>query len=64
MFNNKPPLSIVEYHTELPVVKKGHSLSADDLVQNIKLIFAECGLLNKIILDAGTNFTSEMFKHF
>ena len=44
MINNKTLFCIVDYHSEFPVVRKGNSLSSDDLVQTRKLIFAEYGL--------------------
>ena len=35
-----------------------------DLVKVVKIVFAEFGLPKKIVLDAGTNFTSEPFRQF
>ena len=43
-------------------MEKGDGLSADDLVREAKIVFAEFGLLKKIVLDAGTNFLSDWFK--
>ena len=64
MINNKTLLCIVDYHSKFPIVKKVKALSADDLVQTTKLIFAEYGLPKKIVSDAGAKFTSEIFKDF
>ena len=44
-------------------MEKVGSLSADDLVQIAKLIFAEYGL-PKTVSEPGKNFTSEIFKEF
>ena len=64
MLNNKTLLYIVDYYRKFPIVKKVAGLPAGDLVQMIKLIYAECGLAIKIASDADTNFTSEIFKKF
>ena len=64
MIKDKTFLCIVDYHNKFPIVKKLNSLSADDLVQLTKLIFAEYRLANKIVSDLGANFTSETFKDF
>ena len=39
-------------------------LSADSLIAAVKVIFAEYGLPNRIMSDAGSNFISEKFKDF
>ena len=57
-------LCIAHYYSKLPIVKKVNSLSKADLVQMTKLIFAEHGLLKKIVSDVGSNFTAETFKDF
>ena len=44
MVNNKTILCIVDYNSKFPIVKKVGSLSADDLVQTAKLMFAEYGI--------------------
>ena len=45
-------------------MKKVAGLSVDDLVHITKLIFAEFGLPNKIISDAGMNFMSDILQKF
>ena len=64
MINGKKLLSTVDYHSKFPIVKKYNTLSADDLVQVAKPIFAEYGVSKKIVLDAGTNFIVEVFIAF
>ena len=64
MSNNKTLLCIVDYHSKFSILKKVTSLSADDLAQITKLMFAEYEFPKKIDSDTGTNFTSEMFKDF
>ena len=41
MINGKTLLCMVDYHSKIPIVEKVNRLSADDLVQMAKLIFAE-----------------------
>ena len=64
MINGKTHLCILDYHSKFPIVKKVNSLSADDLVQKAKLIFAEYGLPKKIVSDVVINFMVETFKTF
>ena len=61
--NNKTVLCIVDYDSKFTIVKKVNSLSADNLVQMTKMIFAEYGLLKKTVSGAGTNFTPKIFRH-
>ena len=64
IINNRVLLHIVDYHSKFPIAKKVNSLSADDLLQMTKLIFAEYRLLKKTVYAADTNFTSETCKDF
>ena len=64
MLNGKTLSSIVDYHSKFPIVKKVNSLSADDLVQTTKLIFAEYSLPKKFVSDVDTDFTADAFKAF
>ena len=64
MVNGKSLLCIVDYHSKFPRVKIVKSISADDLIQMTKMIFAEYRLLKKIVSDAGTSLTSQKFKDF
>ena len=54
MGNNKTLVCNIDNCTSS---QKVAGFSANDLVWRIKLIFAECGLPEKIISDARTNFT-------
>ena len=45
-------------------MKKVNSLSADNLVQMAKLIFAEYGIPKTLVSDVGTNFTGEALETF
>ena len=63
MINNEN-LYIIDYFSKFPVVKRVESLSAKDLMQAAKVVFAEFGLAKKLVSDAGTNFVSEHFKEF
>ena len=63
-FNNKSYLCIVDYHSKFPVIKKLEGLSAKSLITTTKVIFAEYGIPQKLMSDAGTNFISERFQQF
>ena len=57
-------LYILDDYRKFPIVQKADSLTADDLVKATNIVFTEFGLIQNIISDAGTNFTSEMFRQF
>ena len=63
-FNNKNYLCIVDYHSKFPVVKRMQGLSTENLITTAKVIFAEYGILCKLMSDAGTNFVSDKFRKF
>ena len=63
-FNNKNYLCIVDYHSKFPMAKRLEGLSAESLIATIKIIFAKCGILHKLMSDAGTNFVSDKFQKF
>ena len=62
--NNKNYSCIVDYHSKFPVVKRIEGLLADNLIDALKIIFAEYGIPRKIMSDAGTNFISEKCQQF
>ena len=70
MINNKNLLYIVDYFSKFPVVRKMESMLAKDLIQAVKVVFTQFGLLRKLVSDAGTIFmfqrnikNLQMFKH-
>ena len=63
-FNNKNYLCIVDYHSKFPVIKRLERLSVESLVNKVKITFAEYGIPQKIMSDAGTNFVSDTFQQF
>ena len=63
-YNNKNYLCIVDYNSKFPVVKRLEGLSAENLSNAVKIIFAEYGTPHKIMSDAGTNFVSDRFQKF
>ena len=63
-FNNKYYLCIVGDHSKFPVIKRLERLSAESLVNTVKIIFAEYGILGKIMSNVGTNFVSDMLQQF
>ena len=60
--DNKQYLCIVDYHNKFPIIKKTADLSADSLILNCKIIFAEYGIPRKIMSDSGGNFILDNFK--
>ena len=63
-FNNKNYICIVDYHRKFPIIKRIEGLLADNLIDVLKIIFAEYGIPHKIMLDADTNFIPEKFQQF
>ena len=63
-FNNKNYLCIIDYHSEFPAVKRMEGLSTENLITTAKVIFAEYGIPQKFMSDAGTNFISDRFRKF
>ena len=63
-FNNKNYLCIVDYNSKFPVIKRLEGLSAERLINTVKIIFAKYGIPLKIMSDAGTNFVSDRFWQF
>ena len=62
--NNKNYLCIVDYHSKFLVIKRMEGLSAENLITTVKIIFAEYGILQRLMSDAGSNFVSEKFRSF
>ena len=60
-FKNKNYLCIVDYNSEFLVVKRLEGLSADNLINVVKPIFAKYGMPRKLMSDVGTNFVSDKF---
>ena len=63
--DNKILLCIVgctESYRKFPVMKRAYGLLADDLIRATYVLSTEIGLPIKIVLDAGTSFTSDSFK--
>ena len=46
-------MSFADYYSKFPIVKRPDSLTVDDLVKASKIIFAEFGLIKKIISGTG-----------
>ena len=63
-FNNKNYLCVVDYNSKFPIIKRLVGLSAENLINTIKIIFAEYGIPQKIMSDTGTNFVSDRFRQF
>ena len=63
-FKNKHYLCIVDYNSKFPVIKRLEGLSAENLINTVKIIFAEYGIPCKIMSDVGTNFVADRFWQF
>ena len=63
-YNNKNYLCIVDYNSKFPIVKRLEELSAENLTNTVKIIFAEYGIPHKLMSDTGTNFISDRFWKF
>ena len=63
-FKNKHYLCIVDYNGKVQVIKRLEGLSADNLINVVKTIFAKYDIPHKLMLDVGTNFISDKFHQF
>ena len=63
-YNNKNYLCIANYNSMFPIVKRLEGLSAENLTNAVKIIFAEPGIPHQIMSDVGTNFVSDRFRKF
>ena len=57
-FDNINYLCVVDYNSKFPVIWKLQGLSVEHLVNAVSAIFAEYGIPQKLMFDAGTNFVS------
>ena len=64
MINSKNLIFVVDYCSMSPIVKNVASLSAQDIVQAIKMTFIEFGLPERIVSDVGMSFTSQTLEGF
>ena len=62
--NSKNYLCIVDYHSKFSVIKKMEGLSSEKLITTTKVMFAEYGILHRLMSDVGSNFVSEKFRSF
>ena len=60
-FNNKNYFCVVDYNSKFPIVKRLEGLSAENLINTVKIIFTEYGISHKIMSDVGTNFVPDRF---
>ena len=54
----------VDYNSKFPIIKRLEGLSAENLTNAVKIIFAEYGIPCKLMSDAATNFISDRFWKF
>ena len=62
--NNKNYLCIVYYHRKFLVIKRMEGLSTENVITMVKIIFAEYGILHRLMSDAGSNFVSGKLRSF
>ena len=63
-FKNKHYLCTVDYNSKFPVIKRLEGLSAENLINMVKIIFTKYGIPHKIMSDVGTNFIANRFWQF
>ena len=63
-FNKKNYLCVVDYNSKFPIIKRLEGLSVENLINAAKIIFAKCGIPQKIMSDTETNFISDRFQQF
>ena len=63
-FKNKHHLCIIDYNSKIPVVKRLEGLSAENLINMVKIIFAEYGIPQKTMSVVGSNFVADRFQQF
>ena len=63
-FNNINCLCVVDYNSKFPIIRRLRGLSSEHLINAASAIFAEHGILQKIMSDTGTNFVSQRFRQF
>ena len=49
-------LWIADYHCKFSILKRTEGLPTDNFIKSCKIVFAEYGLPNKMMSDAGTIF--------
>ena len=57
-------MCIVDYNSKFPVIRRLEGLSAESLINTVKIIFAKYGIPQKIMSEVGTNFVSDRFQQF
>ena len=57
-------LLIVDYYSKYPFIRKLREFSSKEVTGIIKQIFAEQGVLERLISDNGPHFSSKQFKEF
>ena len=57
-------LRVVDYFSQLPIVRKLLSLHLMSVIKHLKEIFTEIGVPRCIVSDSGTQFTSQEFHNF
>lgn len=64
-YEKKPYLCVIDYYSKFPIIRRLEKETSADLIDTFKGIFSEHGgIVEKIVSDSGTNFTSEEFKKF
>ena len=61
---NKTLMSIVHYYCNFPIVKRADSVTGDDLINAVKIVFADFRFPKNTISDTDMNFTSKTFRQF
>lgn len=64
-YQRHPHLCVIDYYSKFPIVRELVGETSADLINTFKDIFAEHGgIVDRIVSDSGSNFTSKEFKDF
>lgn len=63
-FNNELYLIVVDYYSKFIEVSKINSLTSQEIIQNLKIIFSRHGIPETVISDNGPEYSSNLFKEF
>lgn len=62
--NNKSYLICVDYYSKFPTMRRLRSITAKEVIKQMKHIFEEHGICKKLVSDSGAQFSSAEFKRF
>ena len=64
MWNNQQYLLIMDYFSNFLIIKKLPNITFSTVINHMKSICEEYGIPEKLVTDAGTQYTSDDFRRF